>query len=109
MILSVFICLYTAPGVVVHTTSFASNTTVNVMWNPPVTPNGVITSYVVMYTVYERNDFTSSDMLGGSVTTYLVDGLSKYSVCQCVSLTAFIHYSTWYTLSSKSNGIYQCW
>ena len=71
-----------------HTTSFASSTTVNVMWNPPAQPNGVITGYIVMYSVYERNDFTSSVMLEGSVTTYLIDGLSKYSVHQYVSLTA---------------------
>ena len=69
--------MYAAPGVVVHTTSFASSTTVNVMWDPPAQPNGVITSYVVMYSVYERNQFMMSGMLMGDDTSYLIEDLGK--------------------------------
>ena len=52
------------------------------MWGPPATPNGVITGYEVMHSVYQNDTFVRSDML--FVRRYQIENLSKGNVCQCV-------------------------
>ena len=81
------------------------------MWNPPDQPNGIITGYEVMYSVYESATAPMmSERLNGSVESFLIENLGKDfglkydGLCSCL-----IHYRTWYTLSSQSGGIYHCW
>ncbi|XP_065904304.1 receptor-type tyrosine-protein phosphatase delta-like isoform X2 [Dysidea avara] len=65
-----------APGIVVHTTTSTSNTAVIVMWNPPDQPNGIITGYEVMYSVYESTTAPMmSERLNGSVESFLIENL----------------------------------
>jgi len=70
--------LYVAPGRVIHTTISPSDTEVNVTWNPPDQPNGVITGYVVVYSIYENNTLKMSEMLSDNIRSYLIDDLGKY-------------------------------
>ena len=72
----------TAPGVVVHTTSSTSSTSVNITWGPPATSNGVITGYEVFYSVYQ-DDSTSmtSSRLSGSDRSYPIENLGRYNSC----------------------------
>ena len=45
--------MYVAPGVVKITGVFSiSSSTSHVKWNPPVEPNGIITGYEIIYSVY---------------------------------------------------------
>ena len=80
------------------------------MWDSPVTPNGIITGYEVMYSVYESATAPMmSERLNGSVESFLIENLGKDvdlkydGLCSCL-----IHYRAWYTLSSQSGGIYHC-
>ena len=73
--------LPTAPGVVVHTAqSTTSNTEVNITWDSPAKPNGVIIGYVVIYSVYQNSTFFYSDMLMDSETNYTIKALGKYNI-----------------------------
>ena len=66
-----------APGVVQFTTSSVSNTEVNVMWSTPSQPNGIITAYQVIYSVYDNTTTVKSGLLGISRSTYSISNLSK--------------------------------
>jgi len=50
------------------------------MWDPPAQPNGIITSYVVLYSVYRRNMFMMSEKLMGNDTNYGIESLGKYNI-----------------------------
>ena len=68
-----------APGIVqiAHVVS-TSNIAVIVFWTPPSQPNGVVTGYLVIYSVYLMDDDILSQMLDNtSDTNYSISGLSK--------------------------------
>ena len=47
-----------------------------VKWSPPAQPNGIITVYRVIYSIYQNNA-NMSEMLNSSTTMYPIDNLSK--------------------------------
>ena len=55
-----------------------------VFWIPPSEPNGIITNYQVIHYIYQNNTGEMSEMLDSSTTMYLIQGLSKLTVCVCV-------------------------
>ena len=63
----------TVPGVVVVNNTFEETVT----WAPPLEPNGIITSYQVIYFIYQRNVPMVSEMLDNDTTTYSIGGLGK--------------------------------
>ena len=66
-----------APGVVQLTTSVVSNTEVNVIWSPPSQPNGIITAYKVIYSIYDNTTTVMSELLSDDRSTYPISDLSK--------------------------------
>ena len=62
-----------APGIV---DQFSINQA-TVRWSPPSQPNGIITSYEVIYFVYQEDVGMSSDVLDNTTMEYSIDGLSK--------------------------------
>ena len=68
-----------APGTVqIARIVSTSNITVIVFWTPPSQPNGVITGYLVIYSIYQMDDDMLSQVLNNtSVTSYSISGLSK--------------------------------
>ena len=69
--------LHVAPGVVQFTTSSISDTEVNVMWSTPSQPNGIITAYQVIYSIYDNTTTVRSELLTNSRSTYSITDLSK--------------------------------
>ena len=70
---------YVAPGIVqFHIQTTLNNTEVIVMWRPPLQPNGVITSYEVMYQIYEH-DYTTAvhTRLESTDRSYTIKNLGK--------------------------------
>ncbi|XP_065905061.1 uncharacterized protein [Dysidea avara] len=64
-----------APGIVELTIMGRSNSEVDVLWDPPVQPNGIITGYVVMYSFNENNTLIVSDMLSENDRNFVVGNL----------------------------------
>ena len=65
-----------APGIVV-----VRDTVRNMIrWSPPSPPNGIITGYQVIYSIYQNDSDRNSDTLSSTTTSYIIEGLSKYSV-----------------------------
>ena len=49
-----------------------------VTWNPPSQPNGIITGYQVIYSVYQiPSTKMLSDVLDNTITEYFIEDLSK--------------------------------
>ena len=67
--------IYIVPGVVELETD--QNT---IIWNPPLQPNGIITGYQVIYSIYQNDSSRTSEELSSNTTRYTIEGLSKYSV-----------------------------
>ena len=44
-------------------------------WSPPLQPNGVITSYQVIYSVYQSSATVTSEMLSNTTNTYTIRNL----------------------------------
>ena len=70
--------LFKDPGVVLFIITITSNTEVTVTWDPPSQSSGVITGYQVIYSIYENDTSTMSDMLSGVVRSYLIRSLGKH-------------------------------
>ena len=50
-----------------------------VKWSPPTQPNGAITGYQVIYSVYTiPSTKMMSDVLDNTITEYSIENLSKY-------------------------------
>ena len=65
-----------APGVVeFHVSDLTASSEAEVTWSPPLQPNGVITSYQVIYSVYESSTITTSEMLSNTTNTYIIRNL----------------------------------
>ena len=52
----------------------------NVTWSPPSQPNGIITDYQVIYSIYENISDMMSELLDNDTYEYSIDGLSKINV-----------------------------
>lgn len=72
------ICIKTAPGnVQFDVNNLLSNTEVQVTWRPPDQPNGLITSYQVIYSVYESTTTEQIGTLDGDIRNYTIRDLSE--------------------------------
>jgi len=56
-----------------------SNSEVDVLRNPPIQPNGIITGYVGMYSIYKNNTFNISDMLSENDRNFIIGNLGKFA------------------------------
>ena len=68
--------VYLAPGVVqfqVNDLMVTGET--GVSWSPPLQPNGVVTSYQVVYSVYESSAIVRSEILSNNTITYIIRNL----------------------------------
>ena len=54
-----------------------SDTTATVTWKPPIHSNGIITGYVVKYSVYEDNNNEISVLVTSNISSYNMTDLSK--------------------------------
>ena len=69
---------FKGPGFVLFIITITSNTEVTVTWGPPSQFIGVIIGYQVIYSIYENDTNTMSDMLSGVVRSYLIRSLGKH-------------------------------
>ena len=68
--------VHLAPGVVqFQVNDLTATGETGVSWSPPLQPNGVITSYQVVYSVYESSAIVRSEMLSNSTITYIIKNL----------------------------------
>ena len=68
--------VYLAPGVVqFQVNDLMATGETEVSWSPPLQPNGVITSYQVMYSVYESSAIVRSEILSNNTITYIIRNL----------------------------------
>ena len=74
-----------APGVVQFSTRVVSNTEVNVMWSPPSQPNGIITAYQVIYSIYDNTTTVMSELLRDDSSTYPISDLSTLLYCYSIN------------------------
>ena len=66
--------MYVAPGIV---DQFSINQA-TVRWSPPSQPNGIITGYQVIYSVYQiPSTKMTSNMLDNTITEFSIENLSK--------------------------------
>ena len=74
-LLTKIILIYTiVPGVV----DILENLQEEVMWNPPSQPNGIITGYQVIYSVYQiPSTKMMSDVLDNTITKFSIENLSE--------------------------------
>jgi len=65
-----------------------------VTWKPPSQPNGIITGYQVIYSVYQSDNETMSEVLNDTTTMYLIENLSKqkFSILYIYSYIAMLSY-----------------
>ena len=56
-----------------------SATSANVIWAPPAQPNGVITEYEVIYSVYGDTDNITSDTVPSDETNFIIANLGKHA------------------------------
>ena len=71
--------LYLAPSVVeFQVNDLTATSEAEVSWSTPLQSNGVITSYQVIYSVYESSSTTSSEMLNNTTNTYIIKNLGMY-------------------------------
>ena len=54
-----------------------SDTISIVTWNPPIQPNGIITSYEVIYSVYEDATETISVPVSSNISSFNITDLCK--------------------------------
>ena len=54
-----------------------SNTSVNVIWIPPVQPNGIITHYAVIYSEYDDPDSRVANTVISDENNFIISKLGK--------------------------------
>ena len=70
--------MYVAPGVVKITDIYSiSSSTSHVKWNPPIKPNGIITGYEIIYSVYRDIAESVIGPLESYANAYSIANLSK--------------------------------
>ena len=68
--------IYSAPGVVeFHVNDLTATREIEVSWSPPLQPNGVITFYQVIYSIYQSSAAVTSEMLSNTTNTYTIRNL----------------------------------
>ena len=80
-LLVLLLCTCIDPGVVeiFNVTSISSNTSL-VTWSPPMEPNGIITGYEVIYSVYGLDDESVVGPLANDTFTLNITNLSKLRI-----------------------------
>ena len=68
---------FIAPGVVIVNVVSVSSSASTVTWNLPIEPNGVITEYEVVYSVYGLTAESVLGPLGSDINTVNITDLSK--------------------------------
>jgi len=63
-----------------------SSSTVNVIWIPPAQPNGIITTYEVIYSVYDDPINVKTYEVAGDKNNLIVSDLGK---CTVISLVVY--------------------
>ena len=63
-----------------------SSTSANVIWIPPVRPNGIITEYEVIYSVYADTDTRTSDTVASDETSFIIPDLGKQEIARIFQL-----------------------
>ena len=64
-----------------------SDAALTVTWSPPVQPNGIVTSYEVIYSVYEDNPENTTVPVTSNIYSFNITDLCKllfvhtYTVC----------------------------
>ena len=53
------------------------NTTATVIWDPPIQPNGIITGYEVIYSVYEDDNNNIAVPVTSNISSFNVKDLCK--------------------------------
>ena len=71
-----YLCICIAPGIVVVLDTVRNM----IIWSPPLQPNGIITGYQVIYSIYQNDSDRISETLSNDTTRYIIEGLGKYSV-----------------------------
>ena len=70
--------MYIAPGVVKITDVFSiSSSTSCVKWNPPTEPNGIITGYEIIYSVYGEIHESVIGLLESNINASNITNLGK--------------------------------
>ena len=73
-------CVHATPGIVqFQVNDLTATGETEVSWSPPLQPNGIITSYQVIYSVYKSTAIVRSEMLNNSTNTYIVRNLGTYA------------------------------
>lgn len=67
--------LYSVPGIVEFYVNDLAASEAEVSWSTPLQPNGIITSYQVIYSVYGSSTTISSKLLSDTTNTYIIRNL----------------------------------
>ena len=92
------VCLPTAPGVVeIVAIVGTSDTTAVVFWTPPSQPNGVITGYQIIYSVYGDADNSMTQAVIEKEDSFFITNLSELiqPVCDLYVLYGLISTQSW--------------
>jgi len=65
-----------------------STTSANVIWIPPNQPNGIITEYKVIYSVYGDTNTRTSNTVSSDDTSFIITDLGKQRYSQLQDLVA---------------------
>ena len=85
--------MFTVPpgAVYFHVSSLPNDTEVRIDWVPPLEPSTVITSYEVIYSVYEAVNIAQRVKLNSSTTSYAIQNLSKWlTICKAGGLMTML-------------------
>ena len=88
----IILCTHLGPGVVeiFNVTSISSNTSL-VTWSPPMEPNGIVTEYEVIYSVYGLDNKSVIGPLDNDTYTHNITNLSKLGILVYVILCVSLH------------------
>ena len=80
---------YAVPGPVTGLTGYAKFYTIELSWSPPQMPNGVLTSYDIMYTVNGSSIFPSdSGMATSDTPSHIIANLEPQTTITNITITA---------------------
>ena len=82
--------LHTGPGVVeIFGVVPLSPASANVIWIPPSQPNGVITEYNVIYSIYGDTEMHTNNTVPGDETSFIIIDLGKQGYSQVLFVSGF--------------------
>ena len=80
---------YAVPGPVSNLTGYAKFYTMVLSWSPPQMPNGVLTSYDIMYTVNSSSFFPADSVMATSEPrSYIISNLEPQTTVTNITITA---------------------